>query len=516
MSTEIELKFRIPPERLAAVRRAVATATARQLPLAAVYVDTAGEHLAQARMALRLRREGAVWVQTLKAEGATAMQRLEHNVTLDAPTGRGGPASPPPALDLRRHDGTEAGAALRRVLAGAGDAPLAERYATEVQRTQRVLRQGGAVIELALDEGHLRADDRRLALCELEFELLSGPPSALLDLARRWVDRFGLVLDTRSKSERGHLLALARPASPPAKARPLRLAPGASPAQAVQAMLANALGQVLANASVLADGALGLAAAEPEYLHQLRVGLRRLRGVMKVFAPLVPPAGAALAPALATLFGQLGAARDRDAQAASLWPALHAAGAPWVDLPPLPVASGDPDLATLLCAPATQALWLDVLALCQPASAEPGATGDGGASVPTAAKALRRALGGPLRTLHHQVRRDAARFADLDDARRHRLRRRIKRLRYAAELAAAAWPDGAAAEALQRLQQAQAPLGDYNDTGVALAAYHALAASDPRAWFAVGWLSARRAAQVPPCAEALARLAEPRGFWRKG
>ena len=210
MSSETELKFRIPAARLAGVRRAVATRGAQVVALAAVYFDTPGERLAAARMALRLRREDAAWVQTLKAEGASAMQRLEHNAPV--------PGSRQPGLDLSRHDGSEAGRRLREVLAQARDEPLQERYATEVRRTRRVLRVGEAQIELALDEGCIRAGRRRLPICELEFELLQGPPQALLDLAARWAGRFGLVLDVRSKSERGHALAAGLAASPPAGA----------------------------------------------------------------------------------------------------------------------------------------------------------------------------------------------------------------------------------------------------------------------------------------------------------
>ena len=128
MAIEIELKFRIPPARLAAVRRAVATASADLQALAAAYYDTPGEHLAQARTALRLRREGDTWVQTLKAEGASAMQRLEDNVPVPTQPGQARPA-----LDTARHDGSPAGAALRRLLAAAGpDAVLFERYAWEL------------------------------------------------------------------------------------------------------------------------------------------------------------------------------------------------------------------------------------------------------------------------------------------------------------------------------------------------------------------------------------------------
>jgi len=68
---------------------------------------------------------------------------------------------------------------------------------------------------------------------------------------------------------------------------------------------------------------------------------------------------------------------------------------------------------------------------------------------------------------------------------------------------------------LDDLQRAQTPLGEYNDTVVALAHCRTLAEDDPHAWFAVGWLTARREALEPPCTKALARLAQARGFWRQ-
>lgn len=520
MATEIELKFRILPGRLAAVRRAVATASARVEPLAAVYFDTPGEHLARARVALRLRREGPLWVQTLKAEGASAMQRLEHNVPLESVSGSGAT----PALHLHRHDGTEAGAALHRVLAsagavaggeagagvGAGGAALTERYATEIQRTCRVLRSGGARIELALDEGVIRAQGRSLPVCELEFELLDGPPQALLALAARWVDRFGLVLDMRSKSERGHLLAAGRPASPPAVGAAPRLASRAAPAQALAAMLAVALRPALANASVLADADIAESVAgNAEYLHQLRVALRRVRSVLAVFGPLLPPPVVALAPALAALFDALGDQRDRDVLAEQLGPALRAAGAPLVELPPVGPSAGARGLVDLLAASNTQRLWLALLAAGWPPEPAPGAAPG------HAATALRPRLGAALTALHRQVRRDAARFGALDEARRHRLRRRIKRLRYATELSAGVWPAKSTAAFLRRLQRAQAALGDDHDALVAMAQYRTLAAQDPRAWFAVGWLTAHRKALAAPCERALVRLSRQPVPWRK-
>ncbi|MDT7834595.1 CYTH and CHAD domain-containing protein [Aquabacterium sp. OR-4] len=516
MSHEVELKFRIPAARLAAVRRAVATASARPLALAARYMETADGDLARARVALRLRQEGDSWVQTLKAEGRVALQRLEHNVVLAA----AGPqaAHTPPGLDIARHDGSPAGARLREVLAGARNATLREHYATQVQRTWRHVRHQGAVIELALDEGEIRAGGLVLPVCEIEFELIQGDTPALLDLAARWSARFGLWLDVRSKSERGHALAhqarqaeaLAAPpgaglaVSPPTKARRLTLESGCSARAAVAAMLGEGLQQSLANASQIADGQW-----QPEHLHQLRVGLRRLRTVLRLYRTLLPGLDAPLAAAVAQLFTRLSQARDRDVRAGWLWPALQAAGAPALAQPE--PAAGSADLPALLCAADTQALWLRLLALSLPASAALGTD----ATTDATTQPLRDTLARALRHLLRQVRRDAQAFATLDDAARHRLRRRIKRLRYATELSVSLWPARPLARFVDALQAAQGPLGELNDAVVAAAHCRALAAQQPEAWFAVGWLAARHDAAVAACTEPMAALAELRGPWAR-
>jgi inorganic triphosphatase YgiF len=495
MAFEVELKFRIPAQRLAAVRQAVNTATARPLRLAARYVDTPGQDLARARTALRLRLEGDQWVQTLKAEGAGPLQRHEHEVLL--------PPGAAPLIDLARHDGSAAGKALRRLLAAAGDPPLVERYATDVLRTRRLLRSGGALIELALDEGELLADggQRRQPICELEMELKQGTPAALLALAARWVQRFGLVLDVRSKSERGHLLAAGQAFSPAARLRPLVLADGIGAPQALSAMLQAALQPVLGNASVLAEGP-----AEAEHLHQLRVSLRRLRSLLRLYGPQAPQWPQAWSVALGALFAGLGEARDRDAAADGLWPALRAAGAPLVDWPAAPPG---PPLAERLATPALQQLWLALLAASLPVDA-PALAADASAE----AEPTPRALARPLDKLWRLVQRDARRFDRLSDDARHRLRRRIKRLRYALELAGSQWPARRVDRMLRQLTKAQAPLGDFNDTLVALARYRHWADEAPQAWFAVGWLSARRDALLPDCARALARLADCPVAWK--
>ena len=301
---ETELKFQVPPDRRAAVARAVGTATAERLRLQARYFDTPDAQLAAAGLALRLRREGrSRWVQTLKGRGDGLMQRLEHEVVL--------PTRGPVLLDLTRHDGTPAGAALRAAL-GANGAALEERFATDIRRTRRVVRVvhagAGAQVELAFDEGFVLARGERLALCELEFELLAGAPSALLALAARWVGRHGLWLDVTTKAERGHALALAREVAPAVRAVAPVLGARMPPRRALAGMVQSCLAQMLPNMAVVADPPPG--ANIDEQVHQLRVGTRRLRTALREFGRGLPGIDPAWDVALAATFASLGRQRD--------------------------------------------------------------------------------------------------------------------------------------------------------------------------------------------------------------
>lgn len=284
--TEIELKFQLPAGALPALRADVVAAGAQTVRLRAAYLDTPERHLAAARAALRLRQEGDAWVQTLKAQGASAMHRLEHNAPSD-PAPDGGR----PALDLARHLGTPAASALAAAL-GLGETALAEvaraggtaglalTFETDIQRTLARVAQAGAQVELALDEGAIRAGTgRSLPVCELEMELVDGSEAGLLALADAWVQRHGLWLDVRSKAERGECLARGVAFSPAAVPQPASLGLDAEPAACRQAVQ-RALQPVLANGSVLADEGLAAQALQEHLRHWHRGlgGLHKLLG----------------------------------------------------------------------------------------------------------------------------------------------------------------------------------------------------------------------------------------------
>ena len=504
---EIELKFQVPEATRRAVEQAVATGASQRTRLQAIYFDTPDRRLAAAGIALRLRKEGRRWVQTLKAAGPDAMQRLEHNVPLAGAMAV--PAGTVPGADPQRHAGTAAGELLGAALAaraGETSAPrLVALFRTDIWRRTRTLRARGGTVELAFDSGVIVAGERRLPVCELEVELLSGRPAAVIDVARRWVRRHGLWLDVGSKAERGDLLARGLRAGPAVKAGGVALSREMTADAALRAVLAQCLAHVLPNASAVAGGHGG-----DEHVHQLRVGLRRLRSALRFFAGWTRPLDPSVAEGLTALFRQLGVARDRDALAVSLLPALREAGAPWFDLPPAPIG---PPPAELLRGSAPSLLLLDLLELQVGGGVASASAAEavGGASPPPP---FADAVAARLQRWHRRVIRDARRFADLDDTARHTLRKRAKRLRYAAEFVAAMHGRKAVAGYLARLAPAQDSLGRYNDLCVGLETYRSAVGGDSRAWFAIGWLTARRDAMAAECAATLRRFAGSKPFWR--
>ena len=520
---EIELKFQVPAGQRAAVDSAVAGRTPqRRVRLQAAYFDTAQRALAQAKLALRVRREGRRWVQTLKGATDDGMTRLEHNVVLGA-------GSEPPQADPARHAGTPVGdrlfAVLRDSASGSAGAPLAVLYRTDILRRTRVQRSALGSVELAFDTGWITAGESKLAVLELEIELLGGSPQAVIATARRWVPRFGLWLDTRSKSERGDLLARSEAMAAPRGALPVRLAPGMNAAEALRLVLGTCADQILANASQIASGEHA-----DEHVHQLRVGLRRLRSALQLFEGTPVGSGPQPAPdsalrstlqtAAATLFRRLGAARDQVVIEAGfttdLQAALDAAGVSGDE--PRAAASGAEEApATVLREAASQGLLLDLLAATQAAAvAGPLADPlDDPRADPHDEPPLRGQLAARLNRWHRRAAADAKRYRELDDAGRHRLRKHVKRLRYALEFSAALFRPRKVRPYLAALRAAQERLGAINDVVVAMEAFKRTRDTDPRAWFALGWLAARRDVLIAKALPDLKKFAGAKRFWKK-
>ncbi|EHR72198.1 hypothetical protein BurJ1DRAFT_3390 [Burkholderiales bacterium JOSHI_001] len=475
--SEFEVKFAVPAASRAQVAAEVSRGAGFQgrRSLTAMYLDTPDGRLAAAGLAWRLRRESRRWVQTLKARSGAALLRIEHEVPCATPT-----------PDATRHAGTPAGERLLALLhtAQRDGLQVEVRFRTEVRRSTRVIRTRGAVVELAFDEGQIVAGPLQRRVRELEFECLSGSRTAMLDLARRWQQRFGLLLDPLSKSERGSLLANGQLHPPVRKAALPRFAAGAPAGVAFAAVLDECLDQVLRNAAGLCDGARE---QRVEHVHQLRVGLRRLRSALRSFRGWVQAPPPPLVDGLQALFTELGRTRDNDMMAGSVAADLAAAGGPpW---PARPATQGRPP-AVLLRAPPTQGLLLDWLRWQATDRDTQGGMDPASKSLPPSDH-LRRRARKRLRAWHKRLAQQAQAFDTLDETSLHALRKRIKRQRYAVEFLAPLLPRRALTRDLPQLTRAQARMGELHDLFVLQAHCQTGATAAPAARFALTWLAER-------------------------
>jgi triphosphatase len=486
--SEFELKFQVPQERAEAVAGALQRDAVQEQKLRARYYDTADAALAAAGLVLRLRQEGSQWVQAAKGPGANAFERLEHEV----PLAEGDLLEPV----LARHASHPLAACLRKAL-GKDPAPLACFLETDVTRLSRVVSAGDSAVEIALDRGELRAGERRQPVLEIEFELKKGSGAALVELAGRWCDEHGLWLDPLSKSAAGQRLAQGLTQPPPVHAADPRLQVRTLAGFAAAALRAG-LDQALGNARELAAGRGGDA-----HVHQLRVGLRRVRTVLRELAGVGELAAVReeAEPLLRELFQVLGQHRDR----ATLVPALEreilAAGGPRITWQP-----ELPDLGAAVRAPSVQSAWLLLLAAAHRLEETPQQ-----ASAPL--KAARRLLRKRLHKLHARLQRDGRGFGELDEHGRHDVRKRLKRLRYLAELSQPLFDGDAITGFVGELKAAQDALGRYQDEVVGRGLFREQAAQDPAAWFAVGWLAGREPLLAKRCEKACRRMAKTRVFW---
>ncbi len=487
---EIELKLRIPADRVDAVHAAVrGRQGSARTHLVASYLDTDGFDLAAAGMGWRLRREGRRWVQTLKAtpRNGDGMQREEDNVVVKG-TGT-------PVADADRHLGTPAGDRLAALLAATGTVP-SERFRTDIWRLSRTVRVPGGTVELAFDQGTISSGERSIDVCELEIELKSGDSRAVVGAAHRWAQRHGLWLDTATKAHRGVMLSTGAAELPVRKAPQAELQRSMSVDAAIREMTRVCLVQILGNSSAVAAGLGG-----HEHVHQARVGIRKLRTVLAELGPLSASVDPTWRGDLAEIFTVLGEARDREVVLAGWLTELERQGSPKVALPTAAIDHTGEMLRGM-------DFTLLMLELLDYAHGTPDPRADDEPK-------LVRIVSGRLKELRRKSAKRADEFRSLDIEDQHEVRKELKRLRYIAELTASLYDRKQVERYVRALEPAQEALGSLNDLSVATELFEALAAIDPNAWFAVGWLRSRHDATVKACVKPLRAAERADRYWNR-
>ena len=507
---ETELKLAVAPADLARLARhpALATTTVpvRRQRLRAVYYDTPGHDLWRQGIALRVRREGGRWVQTVKHGGEVAgglHRRGEEETVL-------------------RHAQPDLDAITTPELAAVFSAPalraaLAPVFTTDFIRVTRVVQPAtGLVIEVAFDRGTVAAGGRTEAVCEVELELRSGPAWRVYELALALGDAVPVFVDARSKADRGFALAGWPPAAP-ARAQPSAVRPGMSVSGAFAAVALACLTQYQLNQH-------GLAVSQDiEYLHQARVALRRLRSAFTLFRPAVSRELAAshLEP-LRALARALGPARDWDVFAVERLPQIAAGCGEAADLRGLVRAVAKrrrPARTHARRAALSRSAHRFQLDLAGWLAGQAWLAGAGEAERAHLEAPVAEFAVAALDDCYRRVRRRGRKFAALTDSELHALRIRVKRLRYAVEFLAPLFPAARVKPFRDAAVRLQDLLGHLNDAAVATALLDEAVGPQPagelrsgRA-YVLGWSAAQAAHARAGLAAAWRQLREAAPFW---
>lgn len=305
---EIELKLLLAPQDAPRLRAHPLLAQTAQgapqvLQMHDIYVDTPDLQLCRHHAGLRVRQVDGHWVQTLKAGGTVnGGLHSRHEWEGDVP----GPQPDLAALESAIGRKQPVRALLRQDAVRDGLQPV---FTTRIERTVWQLRTPqGDQIECVLDQGVIDSGTdgaaRSVPVSEVELELKQGQASSLFDVALALLQDVPLQLGHMSKAERGYRLAVPQPLQA-VKAQPLALDAAMSVEQVFLAIAGNCLEQVSGNQDGVAAG------EDVESVHQMRVGLRRLRSALGMFKSLLVLPDA-LKGELDWLGGALGEARDWD------------------------------------------------------------------------------------------------------------------------------------------------------------------------------------------------------------
>ena len=469
MSQEMEIRFAASERDLVRIARgsalhgfAVGRAATRRL--STIYYDTPKLSFSKAGLSLRVRKTGRIYVQTVKDESSGALASERHEYACRLPTSR-------PDLTCVPDEGVRG-----RLQAIADSGQMEPVIETQIRRTTRSVKSvTGDEVELAVDRGEIRTlvnGHTVLPVSELEIELKEGAPLALYEIARLLSRKTALTVSTESKSERGIRVLEGEEIRAPKSGR-TELSPDCTAEEAFRATLLHCLRHIARNTAAIAEGRL------PEGVHQMRVGLRRLRAALSAsggeFRVRTLESLRERAKTLADSFGET---RELDVFATELLaPVERAAKRP--GLPPLRLVleelrreSWDRSVE-LVQSNEFNGFLLDL------ASAIESRVWRESASPEQFFAFLRPARELASETLDERLKqasKRARRLSSLDIQERHRLRIALKKLRYSAEFFAPLFPAKPVSAFLQRLSKLQDLFGTLNDAAMAETILHRIVA----------------------------------------
>ncbi|MGC9268667.1 MAG: CHAD domain-containing protein [Acidiphilium sp.] len=424
--------------------------------------DTADFALARAGIVLLVERIGRRFIQSVTA-----------------PSGERRDAVAGFALDAMALDAGAAAPWREGVLANAA-APIC---AISLRRRRCRLDAGGVTVDFALDAGRIRVPGRSLPVAEARLTLgaAQGSPGTLFEVAQRIFTDHPFSLAGVNPVARG--VAMARAAAPAtAGFARVELTPSMTADAAMRRLLWQCQAHILANHEAAMDG------RDPEGVHQLRVGLRRLRSGLRLLRPVMPTTPLQdLTDEAGAVAASCGVARAFDVLLDETLPLIESACGARAEFGALRM------IATARRAEAYVGVCETLGAARYVAFQLALGIWIGTIAWPDAVPTLERFAPVALAAAHRRVLRRGRHFRALEPDALHRLRIAAKVLRYTAEFfRPLIGHRGTAKPYFKRLSRLQARLGAYNDMVtteglLARMGEHDAAGADRAIGLVIGW-----------------------------
>ncbi len=479
MGTETEIKLSLSARAASQLAKQAMLnnlAPARQL-LINTYYDTPDNCLRRERVVVRHRQKGRQCLLTVKTAPvltAGLAQRSEWEV----PSRSG-------EFDFAHVDSQR----VRTLLESLRD-QLRPAFTTHFRRHSWLLEpRAGVRIELALDRGWIEARAQRQTIREVELELLAGEVIDLFEVAAALQASLPMHPETSSKSERAYRLLVDLPLLA-VKSLPIATEAGMPTLGAFRLIALACLAHLQNNEQGVCQS------DDPEFVHQARVAIRRLRSAIRLWQPLLPePFVARFDPLWQELAAKLGETRNWDVFCAETLPRLGEACAGTLAIDRLSrytarrcAGSRQAARRALKSADYSRLLIDFTAAVLALPEADAGSLG--------------RFVPRCLNKRAKRVKERAVAALGSDVAALHRLRVAFKQLRYAVEFFTPILAGPALVNYHQSASSLQELLGRLNDLAVA-SQLTAEALPGSKGGAIVEWLAAQNASLLPELGELL-------------
>jgi CHAD domain-containing protein len=318
----------------------------------------------------------------------------------------------------------------------------------------------------------------------------------LFDCALEMIETVPLHIGNLSKAERGYMLYAPEQRNP-VKAARLTLSNDLTVEQAFKAIAANCLAHIQHNEAGVVEG------ADPESIHQMRVGMRRLRSALGLFKDVIACPDT-IKEELRWFAAKLGEARDWEVLAGMTLLKVHAAAPKRADMQQLQQAARDiarknrEEASAAINSVRYTRLMLSFSGWMQETRQRDSITGSAGNNLNLP---IRKFAKRSLANARKRLRKREKRLHGNDAQARHQVRIAAKKTRYATEFFQSLYPARQVRNYVDALSALQDDLGWLNDAVVADGLLHRLQEEQPdfagSAGFARGYLAARIESDIP-------------------